>query len=86
MQLYLFHEPLEIFEVFGGELFHIGVVHRVVLLTVGTDVFVDVVGLGLQDADAPAVEPVLASVAADVESVGDHRLQINWGRGYSRRF
>lgn len=76
MQLYLLHEPLEIFKVFGGELFHVGVVHGVVLLAVRTDVLVDVVGLGLQDADAPPVEPVLASVAADVESVGDQRLEI----------
>ena len=47
---------------------HVGLVHGRLRVTAGTEVLVDAVSLHLQDADAVAVEPVGAALAADVES------------------
>lgn len=67
VSLYLFDEFPEAVKVLVGEVFHIGVIHGRVPLAIGTDVLVDVVSFGLQDADTPTVEPVLTTVAANVE-------------------
>ena len=51
---------------------HVGEVVDGLVVAVGADVLIDPLRLGLEDADAATVEPVLAALAADVESeVGD---------------
>lgn len=58
---------LEIIEVFGTELLEVSEIDLRITLTVRTNVFLDGVGLRLEDTDTSAVKPILASIATDVE-------------------
>ena len=62
-------QPAHVLIVFWGKNLQVGVVDAGVRLAVGADVLVDGVGLALQHPHAPYVEPVLAPITADVESV-----------------
>lgn len=65
--LNLFDEFLKAFVLLGAHLLHIRIVHRTILLTIRTNIFVDVFGFGLQNADTSAMEPVLTLVTANVK-------------------
>lgn len=67
MRLQLLYQFLKRFVIPAIQFLHIREVYVRINLTVGTDVFVDVVRLRLENADASPVEPVLALVAANVK-------------------
>lgn len=67
MYLQLLDELAESLEILLRQVFHVGEINRVVSLTPRTDVLVDVVRLRLQNAHAPTVEPVLASITANIK-------------------
>lgn len=78
--LYLFDKFSQIIKVLVGEIFHIHIIHRTVLLATRTHVLVDIIGFGLQYAHAPSMEPVLTTVTANVESAREehkiiHRIE-----------
>lgn len=77
MHLDLLYQLPEILKVLRRQLFHIGKIDRVVLLAIGTDILVDIVSLGLQYSDAATVEPILASITANVESVKKNDINNN---------
>lgn len=60
---------VQIFEIASDECFCVYKVYRIIFLAIGTDVLVDEFSLAGQDSDALSMEPVLAFVTADVESI-----------------
>lgn len=65
--LYLFDEFFQIFIFAVVHFFHVCKIHRIVALTIRTDVLVDSFGFALHYANTTAMEPVLTLIAAYVE-------------------
>lgn len=63
----MFDQLLQIFVLQLTEAFHVGKIHRIVALAVRADVFINEFSFALQNANAPAMEPILALVTANVE-------------------
>lgn len=70
--LYLFDQFLQQIKVLSAEVLHVGEIDRRISLTVRTDIFVNIVSFRLQNANTPAVKPVLTFIAANIKSVNKH--------------
>lgn len=67
LYLNLFDQLLQIVVLQLAEAFHVSEIHRIIALAVRADILVNKFGFALQNADAPAMEPILALVTANVE-------------------